>query len=101
VQVTVLPVADRHDEYARQVVDRLRDSEFRAELVDAHSDTLGARVRRAKREKVPYVLVVGDDDVAHGTVGVNVRGTDTPERDVPLGEFVDRLSGIVGERANV
>jgi threonyl-tRNA synthetase len=101
VQVTVLPVADRHDEYARQVVARLRDGEFRAELVDAHSDTLGARVRRAKREKVPYVLVVGDDDVAHGTVGVNVRGTDAPERDVPLLEFVDRLSGTVRERANV
>jgi threonyl-tRNA synthetase len=101
VQVTVLPVADRHDEYARQVVERLRDSEFRAELVDAHSDTLGARVRRAKREKVPYVLVVGDDDVAHGTVGVNVRGTDSPERDVPLLDFVERLSGIVRERTNV
>jgi len=101
VQATVLPVADRHDDYARQVVDRLRSDEFRVELIDAHSDTLGARVRRAKREKVPYVLVVGDDDVAHGTVGVNVRGTDAPERDVPLDEFVNRLSGIVGERANV
>ena len=101
VQVTVLPVADRHDEYAHQVVDRLRRDEFRTELVDAHSDTLGARVRRAKREKVPYVLVVGDDDVAHGTVGVNVRGTDAPDRDVPLDQFVDRLSGIVRDRANV
>jgi threonyl-tRNA synthetase len=101
VQVTVLPVADRHDEYALQVVDRLRRDEFRAEVVDAHSDTLGARVRRAKREKVPFILVVGDDDVAHGTVGVNVRGTDTPDRDVPLDEFVDRLSGTVRDRANV
>jgi threonyl-tRNA synthetase len=101
VQVTVLPVADRHDEYAQQVVARLRDAEFRAELVDAHSDTLGARVRRAKREKVPYVLVVGDDDVAHGTVGVNVRGADAPERDVSLDDFVDRLSRAVRERTNV
>ena len=43
-----------------------------------------ARIRRTKMEKVPYILVVGDDDVSHGTVGVNARGTDRPERDVTL-----------------
>ena len=63
VQVTVLPVADRHDEYSEKIVERLRDDGFRADMVDAHADSLGARVRRAKLEKVPYVLVVGDADV--------------------------------------
>ena len=64
VQVTVLPVADRHDAYALRIADRLRAEGFRVELVDgAHADTLGARIRRAKSEKVPYVLVVGDEDV--------------------------------------
>jgi threonyl-tRNA synthetase len=101
VQVTVLPVADRHEEYAQQVVDRLHDGGFRAELVDAHADTLGARVRRAKLEKVPYVLVVGDDDVAHRTVGVNARGTDAAERDVALDAFVERLDDAVSARADV
>ena len=48
---------------AQKLVERLRAAGFRAEMVDAHADTLGARVRRAKLEKVPYVLVVGDDDV--------------------------------------
>jgi threonyl-tRNA synthetase len=101
VQVTVLPVADRHQEYALQVVDRLRAAQFRIELVDAHADSLGARIRRAKLEKVPYVLVVGDRDVEAGTVGVNARGSEHDERGVALDAFVERLSGVVKARANV
>jgi len=100
VQVTVLPVADRHDDYAQQLVDRFRADGFRADLVDAHADTLGARVRRSKLEKVPYVLVVGDDDAEHGTVGVNARGTDQPERGVPVDTFVARLAAEVEARVN-
>jgi threonyl-tRNA synthetase len=101
VQVTVLPVADRHHEYAQRVVERLRGHGFRADEVDAHADTLGARVRRARLEKVPYVLVVGDDDVEAGTVGVNTRGIDEPERNVHLDSFVDRLAGAVAARVDV
>ena len=100
VQVTVLPVADRHDEYAQALVDRFRDDGFRAEMIDAHADSLGARVRRAKVEKVPYVLVVGDDDVEHRTVGVNERGSDQPERGVAVDEFLARLATQVADRAN-
>jgi threonyl-tRNA synthetase len=95
VQVTVLPVADRHDDYAAEVVAALKADGRRVELVDAHTDSLGARIRRAKLEKVPYVLVVGDDDVAHRTVGVNQRGSDAPERDVALDDFVARLADDV------
>ena len=80
VQATVLPVADRHDAYAFRVVDRLKPQGFRAEMVDGAHGALGERIRRAKMEKVPYILVVGDDDAEHGTVGVNKRGTDDPER---------------------
>ncbi|GIU87994.1 MAG: hypothetical protein KatS3mg009_2509 [Acidimicrobiia bacterium] len=97
VQVTVLPVADRHAAYAFRVGDRLRAEGFRAETVDAAAGALGARIRRAKLEKVPYVLVVGDDDVEHGTVGVNRRGEDHPERGVRLDELVERLAAEVAE----
>ncbi len=98
VQVTVLPVADRHDPYAFRLADRLRAEGYRAELVDAATDSLGARVRRAKLEKVPYVLVVGDEDADGGTVGVNKRGTDQPERGVRVDDFFDRLAAEVAER---
>jgi threonyl-tRNA synthetase len=100
VQVTVLPVADRHAPYAEGLVARFHEAGFRAELVDAHADSLGARVRRAKLEKVPYVLVVGDDDVEHETVGVNARGADQPERGVPGDDFVARLRAEVADRVN-
>jgi threonyl-tRNA synthetase len=98
VQVIVLPVADRHDAYAFRIADRLRAEGFRAEMEDAAGDTLKARVRRAKLQKVPYVLVVGDDDAEAGTVGVNLRGSDQPERGVPVDDLVDRLAAEVAER---
>jgi threonyl-tRNA synthetase len=97
VQATVLPVADRHDAYAFRVVDRLRTSGYRAELVDGSHGALGARIRRAKMEKVPYVLVVGDADVEAGTVGVNKRGSEQPERDVGVDELIDRFAAEVAE----
>jgi len=93
LQVAVFPVADRHEEYAREVAAHLRGLDVRVEVHDASSDTLGARVRRAKMEKVPYVLVVGDDDVAARTVGVNRRSEERPERGVPLDEFARQLAG--------
>jgi threonyl-tRNA synthetase len=99
VQVTVLPVADRHGAYSSRVADRLRAEGLRVDEQDAHSDSLGARVRRAKMEKVPYVLVVGDDDAVEGTVGVNARGKDDPERGVHLDEFVERVQADVLARA--
>ncbi len=98
MQVTVLPVADRHDPYAFRLTDRLRGEGYRADFVDATTDSLGARVRRAKLEKVPYVLVVGDEDADAGTVGVNRRGSDHPERGVSVDDFVDRLAAEVAER---
>jgi threonyl-tRNA synthetase len=98
VQVTVLPVADRHDPYAFRLTDRLRAEGYRAEQVDATRDTLGARVRDAKQQKVPFVLVVGDEDAEAGTVGVNRRGSDRPERGVRVDDFLNLLAAEVAER---
>ena len=98
VQAQVLPVADRHEPYCAEVAAALTEAGIRVEVTDATHDTLGARVRRGKMEKVPYVLVVGDADVEARTVGVNARGSDRPERDVPLGDLVARLAAEVAER---
>ncbi|MCH1435416.1 MAG: threonine--tRNA ligase, partial [Acidimicrobiales bacterium] len=89
-QVRVLPVAEVHDDYAYDVAARLRADGFRVDVVSA-VEPLGKRVRNGKVEELPYVLVVGDDDVANGTVGVNQRGEDTPERDVTVADFLARL----------
>lgn len=97
VQVRVLPVRDDHESYAHRLVDRLDAEGFRADVVGA-DEKLGNRIRKAKVEKLPYVLVVGDDDVEHGTVGVNPRGGEV-ERGVPVDDFVDRLAADVLARA--
>ncbi len=90
VQVRVLPVRDDHAPYGEQVRARLAAAKVRVE-VGAADEPLGARIRRSKLEKVPYIIVVGDMDVAAGTVGVNARASEAPERGVPLDEFVERL----------
>ena len=97
VQARVLPVAAAHAGYAAEVADALKSQGFRAEVSPAE-EPLGKRVRNAKVAKVPYVLVVGDDDAANRTVGVNARGSKSPDRDVPLDAFVARLAGEVEAR---
>ncbi|HEX6238089.1 MAG TPA: threonine--tRNA ligase [Acidimicrobiales bacterium] len=89
VQAVVLPVRSDHEKHATGLVERLAAEGFRAAAVDA-DEPLGARIRKAKLEKVPHVLVVGDDDVAHDTVGDNPRAGGV-ERDVPVGAFIERL----------
>ena len=93
LQVRVLPVSDGHDAYAQRIADRLHAGGYRVDVVEA-SDQLGKRIRAAKLEKIPYVLVVGDDDVRDDTVGVNPRGGEV-ERGVSVNDFEARLAGDV------
>ena len=89
VQVRILPVALAHEEYAQKVSDSLAAQALRVDISEA-SDQLGKRIRTAKLEKIPYVLVVGDEDVSAQTVGVNARGADV-ERGVSISSFADRV----------
>ncbi len=93
VQVRILPVRDDHDAHANLLVASLRARGYRADMVEA-DEPLGGRIRKAKLEKLPYVLVIGDDDVAHSTVGVNPRGGEV-ERNIAFEAFVERLAADV------
>jgi threonyl-tRNA synthetase len=93
-QLVVVPVADDHEYYAASVVSAARAAGLRAS-VEGASSPLGARIRQAKLAKVPYVLVVGDEDVEARTVGVNARGSNSPERGVPLDAFIERVTSEV------
>lgn len=95
LQVRVLPVSTAHEEYAETVRSRLAAADVRVDVIGAN-DALGKRIRSSKMEKIPYILVVGDDDVAATTVGVNPRGGEV-ERDVDLGEFVQRVADEVSD----
>jgi threonyl-tRNA synthetase len=93
VQVEIVPVADRHADYAYTLAARLTSAGHRVE-VNTASESLGAKLRNARLQKVPYALVVGDADVEAGTVGIK-RRTGEDERDVAVDEFVRRLAGDV------
>ena len=90
-QVRVLGVRDDHQDYADEVAAELRAAASGSRSTRPTSRS-GARIRRAKLMKLPYILVVGDDDVAAGTVGVNRRGSERPERGVPRGRVHRRRS---------
>jgi threonyl-tRNA synthetase len=90
VQVAILPIADRHLEYAGQVLARLKAAGLRADL-DGRQEKIGFKIREAQLQKVPYMLVIGDREAAEGTVAVRSRtGGDLGAR--PLDEFVRAAS---------
>ena len=104
-QALVLPIADRHADYAASVMRTLRAAgaadPAKAPVglhvdVDDRGESIGKRIRDAQLQKVPYILVVGDREEEAGTVGVRERGEDKGPR--PLAEFVDQLVDEVRER---
>ena len=98
VQVRVLAVASAHEEYAAKVTERLFKAGYRVDQLVA-DEQLGKRIRASKLERIPYVLVVGDDDVANSTVGVNPRGGEV-RRDVAVEDFLLQLAADVGQNIN-
>lgn len=93
VQVQIVPVADRHADYAHEVAARLVAQGLRAEVND-HPETVGAKLRHARLQRIPYAVIVGDDDVAAGTVGFKTRSGED-DRGVSLVDLVARLSADV------
>ncbi|HEY3779700.1 MAG TPA: threonine--tRNA ligase [Fimbriimonadaceae bacterium] len=72
VQIAVLPIADRHVDFANELADKLRDQRFRIH-VDDRRETLGKKIRENQLQKVPYMLILGDRDIENNTVGVRSR----------------------------
>lgn len=73
VQVRLLPITDRHADYAHQVAAKLRDMDIRVE-VDARSEKIGYKIRESQMQKIPYTLVVGDKEAESNSVAVRRRG---------------------------
>lgn len=97
VQVKVIPVAQKHLEYAKDVADTLAESNIRVELEDAN-ETLGYKIRKAQTEKVPYMLIIGDKEVKGRTVSVRSR-RDGDEGSQILPIFIARLINEIKERS--
>jgi threonyl-tRNA synthetase len=96
VQALLLPIADRHVPYAREVVARLRDAGLRAE-VDERSESVGKKIREAELRKVPYMLVVGDQEQREGKVALR-RHREGDLGVVSADEFVARAREQIERR---
>jgi threonyl-tRNA synthetase len=93
IQARVLPIADRHVEYAREVAAKLVEAGVRAEL-DERTESVGKKIRDGELKKVPYMLVVGDEEQAEGTVAVRKhRAGDLGKRSVS--DFAASLSAAI------
>ena len=86
VQMTVIPIADRHNEYAQQVAKRLKGEGFRVE-VDERGERMQAKIRDAQLQKIPFMLVVGDKEAEQNAVAVR-RRTGEDLKSKPLDEFI-------------
>lgn len=97
VQVKVVPVTEKHMNYARSVADALSASNVRVEIEEGN-DTLGYKIRKAQMEKVPYTLVVGDKEMNGHTVSVRSR-KNGDEGSLPVAVFVSNLIREIRDRS--
>lgn len=96
VQVAIVPIADRHFEFAQKLGNDLLDKDYRVD-VDLGGGRMQAKIRDAQLQKVPYILVIGDKEMEASAVAVRLRdGTDLGAK--PVGEFVAMLEAVVKSR---
>jgi threonyl-tRNA synthetase len=96
VQAVIIPIADRHHEYARQVEVQLKAAGLRVR-VDGRTERMNAKIRDAQLEKIPYMLVVGDREKEEGAVAVRLRtGDDLGSR--PVAGFITMAAEAVAEK---
>jgi threonyl-tRNA synthetase len=95
-QVFVVPISERHVEYANQVARQLKDADVRVE-VDARNEKMNAKIREHALQKVPFMLVVGDKEAEKGEVNVRTRGHEKTET-IPATDFLVRIKRLIAEK---
>jgi len=93
-QVKVLPVSEKYSEYAKKVCDMLKISDIRASI-DERNETLGKRIRETALLRVPILIIVGEKEVADGTVSVRRQGVDKGA--MAINEFIDKFKASMAE----
>jgi threonyl-tRNA synthetase len=96
-QIRILPISERFGEYAAQVEKQLKDAGFRV-TTDLRSSKVNAKIRDAQIELIPYMLIVGEKEVADGTVTVRDRLDSQHQHTMPVAQAIEQLSAEVRER---
>lgn len=96
VQAVVIPIADRHLEFAKDVAQKLRTEGIRVEL-DERSERMNAKIRDAQKQKVPYMFIIGDNEMKAEQVSLRVRDG-SQQNNIPLSEFLERARDRIARR---
>jgi len=96
VQAVMIPISERHAEYANKVAAQLKAVGVRVD-VDARNEKMNAKIREHAMQKVPFLLVVGDKEAEAGNVNVRTRGKEKTE-DMPAAEFVERIKKLIVDK---
>lgn len=100
VQVMIVPISEKHNEYGQKVLEQLKDSNIRTEL-DGRSETMQAKIRDAQMQKVPYMLVVGDKEQEAGDA-VAVRNRKGENLGVmKIEEFISKIKSEIESKSNL
>jgi threonyl-tRNA synthetase len=97
VQAVMIPISERHAEYANKVADQLKAIGVRVE-VDARNEKMNAKIREHAMQKVPFLLVVGDKEAEAGKVNVRTRGKEKTE-DMVATDFVEKIKKLIAEKS--
>lgn len=98
VQVKLVPVAEVFDDYVKEVADKLRSQGVRVEI-DLSDDRFGKKIRNASKEKVPFTLIAGGEDVEAGAVSFRYRDG-SQHNQVPVDEAVAHIVDVIKRRVN-
>ncbi len=99
VQAVMIPISERHADYANKVADQLKAIGVRVH-VDARNEKMNSKIREHAMQKVPFLLVVGDKEAEAGKVNVRTRGKEKTE-DMPATEFVEKIRKLIADKSPV
>tara|TARA_B100001758_G_scaffold146302_1_gene126049 strand:- start:211 stop:522 length:312 start_codon:yes stop_codon:yes gene_type:complete len=90
LQIVIIPIADRHLDYCNEVSGKLRNANFRAEVNDS-PDRMNSKIRQAQKEKIPYMIIIGDNEIENDELSIRSRAGEN-QNNVKLEQFIERLS---------
>ena len=97
VQVALIPIREEHADYARELAGRFRREGLRVDCMDAPAH-MNKKIKQARKDKVPYLLIAGEREVADGTVTVDTRG-DKEQKTISADEFLKAAKARIESRA--
>lgn len=98
VQVRILPISEKYNEYGEKTAAALKAAGLRCEL-DKRDEKVGYKIREARNQRIPYILVVGEKEQENGTVTVRYRGNEE-QTAMETAAFIEKITGEIRERVN-